>query len=204
MECFGDTCEKGKITSQNIAIAFSAIWFLCVCGIPVFKSIKHALSLCIRSLDNLCAPLIENDKKLYQTNYYRSIYQKIPEATKLTLVANQQLYNIPISDYIKTIQVPSGFDAADHKIIEHIEPGDLVITADIPLADVVIQKNALALNPRGSLYTKDNIKQVLSFRNLTMELRSTGAISGGVPKLSKKEIQFFANSLDKYLAGHSF
>lgn len=123
--------------------------------------------------------------------------------TKLIFVANQALYNIPVSEYINTIQVSSGFDVADNKIIDHIESGDLVITADIPLADKVIQKNALALNPRGHLYTKDNIKQVLAFRDLAMELRSTGLIRGGMPKLSKKEIQSFANSLDKFITSHS-
>jgi uncharacterized protein YaiI (UPF0178 family) len=124
----------------------------------------------------------------------------IRTSTKLTLVANQALYNIPTSVYIKTIQVSSGFDVADNEIINHIEAEDLVITADIPLADAVIDKNALALNPRGELYTKNNIKQILSFRNLTMELRGAGMISGGKPKFSQKEIQHFANSLDKFLA----
>lgn len=121
--------------------------------------------------------------------------------TQMILVANQALY-IPASNFIKTIQVPSGFDVADDKIIDNIEYNDLVITADIPLADAVIHKGATALNPRGTLYTKNNIKQILSFRNLSMELRSTGTISGGPPKLGKREIQAFANSLDKFLASH--
>lgn len=121
--------------------------------------------------------------------------------TQMTLVANQPLY-IPPSPFIKTIQVPSGFDVADDEIIQNIQLNDLVITADIPLADAVVHKGAIALNPRGNLYTKNNIKQILSFRNLSMELRSTGIISGGPPKLSKREIQAFANSLDKFLASH--
>lgn len=121
--------------------------------------------------------------------------------TQLILVANQPLY-VPASVYIKTIQVPSGFDIADNEIIDNIEYNDLVITADIPLADAVIHKGGIALNPRGNLYTKNNIKQILSFRNLSMELRSTGIISGGPPTLSKREIQAFANSLDKFLASH--
>ncbi len=121
--------------------------------------------------------------------------------TEMILVANQLLY-IPPSAFIKTIQVSSGFDVADNEIIDNIEPNDLVITADIPLADAVVHKDAFALNPRGNLYTKNNIKQILSFRNLSMELRSTGIISGGPPKLGKKEIQAFANSLDKFLASH--
>ncbi len=121
--------------------------------------------------------------------------------TEMILVANQALY-VPASAFIKTIQVPSGFDVADHEIVENIQPDNLVITADIPLADAVVQKDGFALNPRGNLYTKNNIKQILSFRNLSMELRSTGVISGGPPKLSKREIQAFANSLDKFLASH--
>jgi len=121
--------------------------------------------------------------------------------TQMTLVANQSLY-IPLSTFIKTIQVTSGFDVADNEIIDNIQPDDLVITADIPLADAVVHKGAIALNPRGNLYTKNNIRQILSFRNLSMELRSAGAISGGPPKFSKREIQAFANSLDKFLISH--
>lgn len=121
--------------------------------------------------------------------------------TQMILVANQPLY-IPPSSFIKTIQVSSGFDVADDEIIQNIQLNDLVITADIPLADAVVHKGAIALNPRGNLYTKNNIKQILSFRNLSMELRSTGIITGGPPKLSKREIQAFANSLDKFLASH--
>jgi hypothetical protein len=121
--------------------------------------------------------------------------------TQMILVANQPL-NIPPSAFIKTIQVPSGFDVADNEIIENTQPNDLIITADIPLADAVIQKGGVALNPRGNLYTQNNIKQILSFRNLSMALRSAGVISGGPSTLSKKEIQAFANSLDKFLASY--
>lgn len=119
--------------------------------------------------------------------------------TQITLVANQ-LLNIPPSIFIKTMQVSSGFDVADHEIIRNVVPDDLVITADIPLADAVITKGAIALNPRGDLYTKNNIKQILSFRNLSMELRDIGIVRGGPPPLSSREIQAFANSLDKLLA----
>lgn len=120
--------------------------------------------------------------------------------TPIILVANQPIY-VPASVFIKSIQVPAGFDVADNEIIRKIEPHDLVITADIPLADAVIDKGASALNPRGNLYTKNNIKQILSFRNLSMELRSTGLLTGGPPKLGNREIQAFANALDKFLAG---
>ena len=117
-----------------------------------------------------------------------------------TLVANQAL-QIPKSEYLKKIQVSSGFDVADARIIEEMEKLDLVITADIPLADAVINKGGIAIDPRGKLYTKDNIKQTLSIRNLNAELRGAGMISGGPSTLGTKEIQAFANSLDKFLSG---
>jgi uncharacterized protein YaiI (UPF0178 family) len=117
----------------------------------------------------------------------------------MILVANQAL-NIPRSPYIKQIQVSSGFDVADNMIIEKAQNGDLVITADIPLADAVISNGAIALNPRGKLYSKENIKQNLSVRNFNESLRSNGVLTGGPPPLGKKEIQAFANFLDQYLA----
>lgn len=115
------------------------------------------------------------------------------------LVANQPLYS-PTSVFIKKVQVGSGFDKADQYIIEHVEAGDLVITADIPLADAVVSKQATALNPRGMLYTDKNIKQHLSIRNFGADLRSSGMITGGPSSLSKKEIQLFSNCLDQYIA----
>lgn len=119
--------------------------------------------------------------------------------TTMILVANQPLYT-PISPFIQKIQVSPGFDVADNKIVEDMEPGDLVITADIPLADAVVTKEGTALDPRGTLYTKRNIKQKLSLRNFNAELRSSGAMMGGPPTLSKKETQTFANAIDKFLA----
>lgn len=118
--------------------------------------------------------------------------------TTIMLVANQALYSPP-SPFIKKIQVLSGFDVADNYIIQNMENDDLIITADILLADAVIDKGGKVLNPRGDLYTKDNIKQRLAFRNLNMQLRDGGLITGGPSKLSKKEIQDFANHLDKSL-----
>lgn len=116
----------------------------------------------------------------------------------LILVSNHAIYT-PSSPYISKMQVPKGFDVADNKIVESLEAGDLVITADIPLADAVVDKGGLALNPRGELYSKANIKQRLSMRNFSMDLRSSGLIFGDTPTLSKKEIQCFANELDKVL-----
>lgn len=118
--------------------------------------------------------------------------------TQVILVSNQPLYSPP-SLYIKKIQVSHGFDVADKQIIKDIQSDDLVITADIPLADAVIEKGATALNPRGDLYTKANIKQKLSMRNFSEGLRSAGQMTGGPDKISKKEIQTFANCLDQFL-----
>lgn len=116
--------------------------------------------------------------------------------THLILVSNHEIYTPP-NIFISKIQVQRGLDVADNRIIENIEAGDLVITADIPLADAVIEKQGIALNPRGELYSPENIKQRLSIRNFSMDLRSSGVVTGGPAPLSKKEIQDFANALDK-------
>lgn len=119
--------------------------------------------------------------------------------TYTTLVANQPLRSIP-SSFIKTIQVQFGFDVADNYIVKHVQPGDLLITADIPLAHAAVEKGAIVLNPRGELYSENNIKKHLSIRNFSEGLRSSGVITGGPATLSKKEIQTFANHLDKLLS----
>ncbi len=118
--------------------------------------------------------------------------------TTLLLVANQPI-RIPPSIFIKQVIVSAGFDVADNHIVQNIEAGDLVITADIPLANEVIDKQGAALNPRGELYSPNNIKQRLAMRNLSQSLRDNGMLRGGPATLSKKEIQAFANSLDTYL-----
>lgn len=118
---------------------------------------------------------------------------------QVTLVANQAL-RLPPSPYLRLVQVPPGFDVADKRIVELLAPGDLVITADIPLAAAAIDKNAHALNPRGELYTKDNIRERLSMRNFMDELRGTGVSTGGPAALSQRDRQAFANSLDAFLA----
>lgn len=120
--------------------------------------------------------------------------------TLLILVSNQPLSSPP-SPFIKKIQVTAGFDVADNEIIQKMQLGDLVITADIPLANAVVDKGGIALNPRGELYTHSNIKQRLSIRNFSEGLRSSGVITGGPDKISKKEIQNFANRLDQFLIG---
>lgn len=121
------------------------------------------------------------------------------ERVQVTLVANRAL-RLPPSPYLRLVQVPSGFDVADKRIVELLAPADLVITADIPLAAAAIEKNAHALNPRGELYTKDNIRERLSMRNFMDELRGSGVATGGPAALSQRDRQAFANSLDSFLA----
>ncbi len=120
----------------------------------------------------------------------------------LTLVANRSL-RTPPSKFIKSIQVASGFDVADNHIVQYLQAGDLVITADIPLAAEVIEKDGHALNPRGMLYTRDNIKERLAMRDLMDELRGSGIQTGGPNVLSQSDRQAFANQLDRFLAKHS-
>lgn len=117
----------------------------------------------------------------------------------LTLVANQPL-RTPPSAYIRAIQVPAGFDVADNRIAQDMQPGDLVITADIPLAAEVIQRGGHALNPRGEFYSKENIQERLNMRNFLDELRSSGVNTGGPAAFSQGDRQAFANQLDRFLA----
>ncbi len=117
----------------------------------------------------------------------------------LTLVANQCL-RVPPSQWIRAVQVEKGFDVADNRIAAEVAPGDLVITADIPLAPAVVEKNAHALNPRGELYGKENIRQLLDMRNFMDTLRASGVDTGGPPAFSQSDRQAFANRLDRLLA----
>ena len=118
---------------------------------------------------------------------------------ELILVANRYLH-VPVTPLIKVIIVASGIDEADKQIAELVCAGDLVITADIPLADIVVTKNGIALNPRGTLYTKENIKRSLATRNLMEQLRDNKVISGGPPVFNKSDSESLANQLDKILA----
>lgn len=117
----------------------------------------------------------------------------------LTLVANQAL-RTPASQHIKSLQVSSGFDVADNEIVKSVDAGDLVVTADIPLAAQVVEKGAHALNPRGELYTPDNIRARLSLRDFMANLRDSGVQTGGPAPLSQADRQAFANHLDRLLA----
>jgi uncharacterized protein YaiI (UPF0178 family) len=116
----------------------------------------------------------------------------------LTLVANNPLV-VPHSPYVKTVEVPAGLDVADKEIVNQIDEGDLVITADIPLAAAVIGKGGHALNPRGTFYTEENIHDILAMRNLMDELRNSGEMTGGPAAFGSKEKQAFANRLDSFL-----
>jgi uncharacterized protein len=117
----------------------------------------------------------------------------------LIFVANKPLRYEP-SAVISSIIVPEGPDVADDRIVERVEPGDLVITADIPLADRVVAKGAFALNYRGKLYTEDNIKDRLAMRDLMNELRDGGMMTGGPAAFGKKDCQAFINQLDSFLS----
>jgi hypothetical protein len=121
----------------------------------------------------------------------------------LILVANQPL-GVPKSPLIKTIQVSGGFDVADQFIVDQHQAGDLVITADIPLAAQVIEKAGHVINPRGAVYTLDNIKQRLTMRNFMEEMRGAGQNTGGPPPLNHSDRQRFANALDTFLAKQGY
>lgn len=118
--------------------------------------------------------------------------------TKVTLVANQSM-RTPRSEFIDSMLVPAGMNVADRQIVELVEPGDLVITADIPLAADVVAKGGQALNPRGELYTDANVGERLAVRNLLDEMRGGGAITGGPANFNAKDRQAFANQLDRWL-----
>lgn len=119
----------------------------------------------------------------------------------MILVANQPL-SVPPNSKIKAIQVPPGFDVADNYIVQNLTTGDLVITADIPLAAEVIEEGAHALNPRGELYTKNNIRERLMMRDFMSDLRSSGVQTGGPAALNQRDRQEFGNALDRFLAKH--
>lgn len=119
--------------------------------------------------------------------------------TQTTLLANHYL-KTPPSKVISFVQVSAGFDVADDEIVKRAEQGDLVITADIPLAAEVIENGCIALNPRGELYSASNIKQRLNMRDFMDTLRSSGIETGGAPPISQSDRQAFANNLDKWLA----
>ncbi len=118
--------------------------------------------------------------------------------TQVTLVANQYL-RVPPSRFIRAMVVPKGFDVADNEIVRLCEPGDLVITADIPLAAEVLEKGAAALNPRGERYINATIRERLTMRDFMDTMRASGVQTGGPSTLSQRDRQQFAAELDKWL-----
>lgn len=131
----------------------------------------------------------------------KEILFRAAERTKLTttFVANK-LLRVPPSLYIKALQVPAGFDVADNKIVQELAAGDLVITADIPLAAQVIANGGHALNPRGEFYSTANINERLAMRNFMEELRGSGVDISGPSTFSQADRQAFAAELDRFLA----
>ncbi|MEW6441441.1 MAG: YaiI/YqxD family protein [bacterium] len=117
----------------------------------------------------------------------------------MTLVSNKPL-RTPSSPHVHHMRVAAGLDEADRRILEMVADGDLVVTADVPLAARAVEKGAVALNPRGDLYTEDNIGERLAVRNFMDDLRGGGVNTGGPPVLHRRDLQAFANQLDRWLA----
>jgi uncharacterized protein YaiI (UPF0178 family) len=130
----------------------------------------------------------------------KEILYRVAERTQVevTLVANR-LLRVPPSKYVRAVQVPAGFDVADREIVRLAQPGDLVVTGDIPLAADILKKGAHALNPRGEFYTADNIAQQLTMRAFLDELRGSGVDTGGPSAYGQGDRQSFANALDRHL-----
>lgn len=118
---------------------------------------------------------------------------------ELTLIANQMLA-VPKSPWIRSLQVPKGFDVADNEIVQRVAAGDLVVTTDVPLASEVIAKGAKVITPRGETYDAGTIAAALTMRNFMDTLRSTGVETGGPTAFSASDQREFARQLDRYLA----
>ncbi|AKJ42893.1 YaiI/YqxD family protein [Pragia fontium] len=133
-------------------------------------------------------------------NVIKEVLFRAAERTHITvtLVANQYI-KTPPSPYIRSLQVPSGFDVADNEIVKRTEPGDLVITADIPLAAEVLEKGGNAINPRGERYSPATIRERLTMRDFMDTMRSSGIQTGGPNSMTQRDRQQFANELDKWL-----
>lgn len=137
-------------------------------------------------------------------NVIKEILFRIANRVKVTItfVANQYI-STPKSPFLKSLQVPGGFDVADDEIVRQVTDGDLVITADIPLAAEVIEKGGHALNPRGEMYSKENIKQRLQMRDMMEAVRNSGVeMTGGHAAFGQKDKQAFANAIDRFVAKH--
>lgn len=128
------------------------------------------------------------------------LYRAAERAQVLTTLVSNQSLRTPPSPWLRAVQVPRGFDVADAEIAGRVEPGDLVITADIPLAAEVIAKGALALDPRGELHSKETIGERLNLRDFLDTMRASGVPTGGPPPLGQAERQRFARHLDTLIA----
>lgn len=117
---------------------------------------------------------------------------------EVILVANKSMF-IPQSPLIKIIKVSLGADVADSYIVEHVKENDIVITADLPLAAFIVEKNAIGLNIRGEIYTKENVRERLSMRDFMKELRDNGVVTGGPEAFGPKDAEKFTNSINKIL-----
>ncbi len=134
--------------------------------------------------------------KVIKEILYRAAQRvKIP----LTLVANHPL-QVPRSPLIRSLQVAAGFDVADNYLAQHCSPGDIVVTADIPLAAELVARGVTAINPRGEHYTEENVRQRLAMRDFMQQMRDNGQLGGGPPPLDNTARQSFANTLDRLLA----
>lgn len=120
------------------------------------------------------------------------------EKIEITFVANQRLV-VPASPFLRTLQVPAGFDVADNEIVRRVQPDELVITADIPLAAEVLEKGGVALNPRGERYSNATIRERLTMRDFMDTMRASGVQTGGPATMNQRDRQQFANELDKWL-----
>jgi len=122
-------------------------------------------------------------------------------ATRVVLIANHEI-RVRQSRHISFLRVAAGYDVADNEIVARLEPGDLVVTADIPLAAEIIERDGRALSPRGELFTRDNIKARLAMRDLMESLRASGVDSGGQAPLGQSDRKAFADQLDRLLSRH--
>lgn len=131
----------------------------------------------------------------------KEILCKAAQRTQIhALFIANHLIKLPPSAYLKSIQVPAGFDVADHEVVRRCEAGDLVITSDIPLAAEIIEKGGNALSSRGELFDKQTIKGRLTTRDFMETMRASGIQSGGPPPLTHKDRKAFADHLDRLLA----
>ncbi|MFN4291743.1 MAG: YaiI/YqxD family protein [Permianibacter sp.] len=136
-------------------------------------------------------------------NVIKAIIFRVSARLRLpvVMVANQHLSKPP-SPLIRCIRVEAGFDMADNYIVQQARPGDLVVTQDIPLAAELVAKRIAALNPRGELYTRENVRQRLTVRDFMETMRASGAHTGGPAAFSQQDRMRFANALDTWLARH--